>query len=413
MNRIGRMAAIAAALLGIGSAVAAEPIKIGASMAMTGSVAGIGKQILVALQIWRDDVNAKGGLLGRPVELITYDDQSNASNVPGIYTKLIDIDKVDLLIGPYATNMVAPVIPIIMQANRMTVGILANSANNEFHYPRYFSMNVTGPEPERSYSTGFFELAKAQNPAPQTIALLGADAEFGRNAIEGARKNIKDYGLKVVYDQNYPPTTADFAPIMRAVQAAKPDIVFVAAYPPDSVGVVRAAAEIGLDTKMFGGTLIGLGITNVQVQLGPLMNGMVNSAIFLPAKSLMTPVVAQLAEKYQAAAKGQGIDPLGYSFPPFGYAAGQVLAAAVTATGSLDQDKLSDYLHSHPVATVVGDITFGKDGEWTKSRRLFAQFRHVSPNDVDQFRNTDHMEVVWPPELKTADMVYPYSEAKK
>ncbi|HEX3936350.1 MAG TPA: ABC transporter substrate-binding protein, partial [Xanthobacteraceae bacterium] len=95
-------------LLVAAAARAAEPIKVGLSVALTGGVAPIGKQVLAGLRIWRDDVNAKGGLLGRPVELVYYDDQSNPQNVPGLYTKLIEVDKVDLLIGPYATNMVAP-----------------------------------------------------------------------------------------------------------------------------------------------------------------------------------------------------------------------------------------------------------------------------------------------------------------
>ena len=110
-------------------AKAADPIRIGMSMALTGAVAPIGKQVLTALQIWRDDVNANGGLLGRPVELVFYDDQSNPANVPQLYTKLIDVDKVDLVIGPYATNMVAPAIPIMMQHKMTTIGILANAAN--------------------------------------------------------------------------------------------------------------------------------------------------------------------------------------------------------------------------------------------------------------------------------------------
>ena len=114
--RRGMAAAALAALLlwASGAGAAEEPIKIGCSMALTGGVAGISKQVLAALQIWTEDVNAKGGLLGRPVKLIFYDDQSNPSNIPPIYTKLIDVDKVDLLIGPYATNMVAPAIPVVM-----------------------------------------------------------------------------------------------------------------------------------------------------------------------------------------------------------------------------------------------------------------------------------------------------------
>jgi branched-chain amino acid transport system substrate-binding protein len=403
-------AALAASLA---SAGAAEPIKIGCSMARTGGVAGIGKQIDIALEIWRDQINKAGGLLGRPVVLDCYDDQSSPSNVPGIYAKLIDIDKVDLLIGPYATNMVAPVIPIIMQKNMMTVGILANAANHEFHYPGYFSMNATGPDPEGSYSTGFLALADAASPRPKTMALIGADAEYGHNAIEGARKNAKKDGYDIVYDRYYPPTITDCAPIMRAVQATNPDIVFVAAYPPDTVCAVRAAAEVGLKPKMFGGALVGLGITSVKLQLGPLMDGMINNTVFAPAKTLLSPEADALIATYQErAAKEQGVDPLGFVFPPFGYAAGQVLAAAVNGTQSLDPKKLMEYLHTHPVKTVLREITFGPDGEWSESGRLFTQFRHVVPDDVNQFRTTDHEQIIWPPKYKTADMVYPYEAAK-
>jgi len=134
-------------------AKAADPIRIGMSMALTGGVAPIGKQVLTALQIWRDDVNANGGLLGRPVELVFYDDQSNPANVPQLYTKLIDVDKVDLVIGPYATNMVAPAIPVLMQHKMTTIGILANAANSRFHYDQYFSMLPTGPEPQKAFAT--------------------------------------------------------------------------------------------------------------------------------------------------------------------------------------------------------------------------------------------------------------------
>ena len=223
---IGRRAALCAAsflaacLAWPGPAAAADPIKVGCSMALTGGVAAIGKQVLAALEIWKDDVNAKGGLLGRQIDLIYYDDQSNPANVAPIYTKLIDVDKVDLLIGPYATNMVAPAIPIVMQHNMMTIGILANAANSKFHYQRYFSMLTSGPEPQKSFSTGFFDLAMEHKADLKTVALVGADAEFAQNAIEGARDNLKGLPFTVVYDRSYPPQTTDYAPIMRAVQAA-------------------------------------------------------------------------------------------------------------------------------------------------------------------------------------------------
>jgi branched-chain amino acid transport system substrate-binding protein len=393
---------------------AADPIRVGMTMALTGGVAPIGKQVLTALQIWRDDVNAKGGLLGRPVELVFYDDQSNPQNVPGLYTKLIEVDKVDLLIGPYATNMVAPAIPVMMQYHKTTIGILANAANSKFHYDQYFSMLPTGPEPQKAFAYGFFELAAAATPRPKTVAIVAADAEFAQNAADGARQSVKEIGgFDVVLDQKYPPSTTDYTPIMRAVQALNPDIVFVAAYPPDSVGIVRAANEVGLTPKMFGGAFIGLLVTPIKAQLGPLANGIVNNEVFLPAPSLTFPGLKDVLDKYHAAAATQGIDPGGWAFPPLGYAAGQVLAQAVEGTKSLDQAKLADYMRSHTFSTVVGDIKFGKDGEWAKSRVFFTQFQHVTGNAMDQFKDTTHEVIVWPKEYKTGDMIYPYGEAKK
>jgi branched-chain amino acid transport system substrate-binding protein len=395
-------------------AKAADPIRIGMSMALTGGVAPIGKQVLTALQIWRDDVNANGGLLGRPVELVFYDDQSNPANVPQLYTKLIEVDKVDLLIGPYATNMVAPAIPIMMQFKKTTIGILANAANSKFHYNQYFSMLPTGPEPQKAFAYGFFELAAAATPRPKTVAIIAADAEFAQNAADGARQSVKEIGgFEIVLDQKYPPTTTDYSPIMRAVQALNPDIVYVAAYPPDSVGIIRAASEVGLTPKMFGGTFIGLLVSPIKAQLGPLSNGIVNNEVFLPAPSLVFPGTKELLAKYQTAAAAQGLDPVGWAFPPLGYAAGQVLAQAVEGTKSLDHAKIADFMRSHTFKTVVGDIAFGKDGEWAKSRVFFTQFQHVTTNSVDQFRDTTHEVIVWPKEYKSGDMIYPYAEAKK
>jgi branched-chain amino acid transport system substrate-binding protein len=413
-TRIVAALMFAGALSFSSEAGAADPVRVGMSMALTGGVAPIGKQVITALQIWRDDVNAKGGLLGRPIELVFYDDQSNPANVPQIYTKLIDVDKVDLLIGPYATNMVAPAIPVLMQSKKTTIGILANAANSKFHYDQYFSMLPTGPEPQKAFSRGFFELAAAANPRPKTVALVAADAEFAQNAVDGARQNIKDIGgFETVFDKNYPPTTADFTPILRAVQALNPDIVFVAAYPPDSVGIVRAANEIGLTPKLFGGTFIGLLVTPIKMQLGPLMNGIVNNEVFVPAPAFTFPGTLEMLAKYREAAKTQGIDPLGWAFPPLAYAAGQVLAQAVEGTKSLDHRKLADYMRSNSFHTVVGDITFGKDGEWAQSRVVFTQFQHVTGNTLDQFVDTTREVVVWPKEYKSGDLIYPYAKAKQ
>src|SRR6267154_1263995 len=107
----------AVAMLGLTSSVGAQqpPIKIGMSMAQTGGLAGGGKASLLGIEIWRDDINAKGGLLGRQVELVVYDDKSSASETPAIYSKLLDVDKVDILFAPYATVPTAPLMPLVKQ----------------------------------------------------------------------------------------------------------------------------------------------------------------------------------------------------------------------------------------------------------------------------------------------------------
>jgi branched-chain amino acid transport system substrate-binding protein len=393
------------------AAKAAEPLKIGFSMAMTGGVAQNGKQLLLALELWRHDVNAKGGLLGRPVEFIYYDDQSNPSNVPGIYTKLINVDKVDLLLGPYATNMVAAAMPVIMENNKLTIGMMAVSINRHFNYSKYFSMLSLGPDGVRAFSEGFFDLAAAQKPKPRTVAILSADAEFARTSADGARQNADAKGFDIVYDKSYPPATTDFAPTVHALQAANPDVVFVAAYPPDTVGIVRAANEIGLTPKMFGGTMIGLLVTPIKMQLGPIMDGLVIMESYVP--SFDFPGTAEVLKRYRAAAATEKIDPLGYGYVPFGYAAGQVLAQAVEETKSLDPDKLGAYMHSHKFETVVGEIEYGADGEWTHGRTVYTQFQRVAPNDFEQFATGKAQPVLWPPQYKTGEMIFPYADARK
>ena len=216
-------AATTVALAGSASAQSGDPIRIGFGMAFSGPLAANGKQTLLGMKIWEDQINAKGGLLGRPVKLVYYDDQSNPSTVPGIYSKLLDVDKVELVMSGLATNMIAPAMPVVMQKGKVFVSLFGLSVNSEFKYPKYFAMIPTGPTPKPAFTEGFFQVAAAQNPKPETVALAAADAEFSLNSCEGARENAKKYGFRVVYDKTYPPATTDFAPVVRAVQAANPD----------------------------------------------------------------------------------------------------------------------------------------------------------------------------------------------
>ena len=395
------------------SAQSKDPIRIGFGMALTGPLAANGKSALLAMQIWEDDINAKGGLLGRPVKLVYYDDQSNPSTVPGIYTKLLDVDKVELIIGGYATNMLAPAMPVVMQRNKLFIGMLGLAVNSEFDYPKYFAMIPSGPQPKPAFTKGFFDTAMAQDPKPQTVAIVAADAEFSKNASDGARDNAKAAGLKVVYDKTYPPNTTDFTPIVRAIQATNPDLVVICSYPLDSVGMVKAVNEIGLKPKMIGGAMVGLQATVFKTQLGPLLNGFVNYDFWLPAKTMEFPGVMDLMTKYQAKAAGAGVDPLGYYMAPWGYAYVQVLGQAVEAVKSLDDEKLAEHIRKTTFKTVVGDVKFGAKGEWAEPRVLQVQFQNIKGNDVGQFKDISTQVIVTPSQYKAGNAIYPYEKAKQ
>jgi branched-chain amino acid transport system substrate-binding protein len=389
-----------------------EPIKIGFSMAMTGGLAANGKSALLAQKIWEEDINAKGGLLGRPVKLIYYDDQSNPATVPGIYTKLLDVDKVDLVIGPYATAQIAPAMPIVIQRNKLFIGLLGLAVNSEFNYPNYFAMIPSGPDPKPAFTKGFFDTAMAQTPKPTTVAIVAADQEFSRNASDGARENAKKAGLKIVYDKTYPPSTTDFAPIVRAIQATNPDLVVLCSYPPDSVGLVRSINEIGFKPKMIGGAMVGPQATALKTQLGAALNGFVNYDFWLPVPKMMFPGVEELIKKYQARAQAEGVDLLGYYMAPWGYAQLQVLAQAIEATKGLEDKKLADYIRANSFKTVLGDVRFGKNGEWAESRVLQIQFHDVKGNDVEQFRTMGTQTLLTPELYNSGKAVFPFEKAR-
>ncbi len=406
----GKLAAGAAVGIAAPAIAQNKPLTIGFSMNLTGPLAPNGKAALLASQIWEEDINAKGGLLGRPVKLIYYDDQSNPSTVPGLYTKLLDVDKVDIIASSYATNMVAPAMPIVMQHERTFFALLGLAVNSEFHYKRYFSMTPTGgPRPKESFAEGFFEVAATQHPKPTTVAMCGADAEFPRNAMDGARQVIKRLGLKLVYDKTYPPNTADYTPVVRAIAATNPDIFLACSYPADTVGLIRASHEVGFKPKIYGGGMVGLQATAIKTQLGPLLNGVVVYDFWLPWAGFASDAGREFVKKYQTKSQAAGVDILGYYLPPFAYARLEVIAQAVTATGGTNDDKLAEYCSKTPFKTIVGDVSFNDQGEWATAQVMAVQFQGVKGNDVAQFTKPETEVILWPTKYKTGNIIYPYN----
>jgi branched-chain amino acid transport system substrate-binding protein len=402
--------AVAAALF-TPIAAAQKPIRIGLGIAHTGPLAGGGKAALLALQIWRDDVNAKGGLLGRQVELIAYDDQSNASTTPGIYTKLLEVDKVDLLIAPYGTVPTAPIMPLVKQRGLLLMGNFSFQANHSVRHDRWF--NNAPWNDAASWSDGFFKLGKSVGA--KTVAFLVADQEFAQSLASGAKEIAKSIGLITVYEQNYPPATVDFSSMIRAIRAAKPDMVFVMSYPNDSVAIVRAVNEIGVgdSVKLFGGGMVGLQFTNIMESLGSKLNGIVNYHVYVPEKTMEFPGMKDFLARYAQRAAQEKVDLLGYYLPPFNYAIGQMLQQAVTATKSLDHKVLADYLRNNQMNTIVGPIRYGKDGEWATPRIVMVQFRGIVDKNVDQFRQPGKQVILEPAQFQTGKLIAPFEKARQ
>jgi branched-chain amino acid transport system substrate-binding protein len=411
-GRVSKSSLAGLVLLALGSFAplqAQEPIKIGFGVSLTGGLASSGKAHLLSKQIWLEEINAQGGLLGRPVKLVYFDDQTNAANVPGIYSKLMDVDKVDLVMG-HATNLIVAAMPHIMARKKMVMVLLALGSNAEFKYPRYFQSAPFGPDSKGVLSKAFFEVARSIEPAPKTVALVGADAEFSNNVLIGARENAKKFGLQIVYDKSYPPATVDYSPIVRAIQATNPDVVLLASYPPDSVGMVRAATEIGLKAQLFGGAMVGMQYASLIGQLSEKLNRVVNYHFFVPSPKMNFPGIEEFLKKYQARAKDSGVDPLGFYQPPFAYAAMQILEQAIRATKTLDDEKLADHIHKTTFKTIVGDVRFNELGEWANARAIMVQFQNVQGSGLEQYLTGRKQVIVYPNELKDGELQYPFAK---
>jgi len=402
-------AAVTAALPGRRAfAQGSGPVKIGMSMPQTGSLGAGGQAALLALRMWVEDVNQKGGLLGRKVDFIVYDDQTNPANTPGIYTRLLDVDKVDLLIAPYGTVPTAPIMPLVKQRDLLLMGNFSFQVNHKVEHDKWF--NNSPWNDASSWSDGFFKAG--QKAGAKSVAILAADQEFAQNLANGARELAKKSGIKPVYDQNYPPSTTDFSSLVRAIRAAKPEMVFVMSYPNDSVAIVRAVNEIGVGSQVqiFGGGMVGLQFTPNMVNLGSQLNGILNYNSYVPG--MKYPGVEDFLSRYAKRAAEAKVDPLGFYLPPFNYAIGQILEQASAATKTLDQKKLAAWLHANEVKTIVGPIRWDKNGEWANPRVVQAQFRGVADNNLDQWRKPGKQVVVYPEEHKTGDVATPFEKAR-
>jgi branched-chain amino acid transport system substrate-binding protein len=393
--------------------MSAQPIRIGYCLSLTGPLASNGKTARLAHQIWEDDVNRKGGLLGRRVEMVCIDDETNPKLVPDIYKRLLDDEKVDLVIGGYGDNSISPAMPLIIERNRYLIALMALAVNASFNYENYFVMIPTGPQPAEALTEGFFSLAANQSPKPQTMAILAADAPFSKSPVQGAKAHADKHGFRVVSDVRYPLSSADFAALISSLKPINPDILFFCSYLNDSAGLLRALNEVGLEPKIVGGAMIGPQNGSIKVQLGPLLNGIVNYEYWLPVSKMMYPGIAEMMAQYQSLARDAGADPLGYYVAPQAYAQMQVVEQAIAGTASLDDARLAQFTRDSSFKTVLGDVKFGQGGSWSEARVLQVQYQDIQSGDLSNFKDARTQAVVWPSSLVSRALIYPYAKAKR
>ena len=415
MGRSRREVLRASATLALGASIPGarllaqpRPVKIGLGIAQSGPLAASGKAALVALQMWVEDANARGGLLGRSVELIAYDDQGSAAVTPALYAKLLDVDRVDLLIAPYGTVPTAPLMGMVKSRGKLLMGNFSFQVNHVVQHEMWF--NNAPWSDASSFSSGFFRIGQAQGAS--SIAFLAADNEFGQSLANGAREFAQQSRLKILYDQNYPPGTSDFSALVRAIRAVRPDMVYVMSYPAESVQIVRAVGEIGVgpSVRLFGGGMVGLQYTSIMESLGSALNGIVNYNTYVPGMDYAG--IEQFFSRYSKRAIEGKVDPLGFYLPPFEYAIGQMLEQAVAATRSLEDRAIADYLKANELKTIVGPIRYGRDGEWTQPRVITTQFQGVKDRNLEQFRKPGVQAILFPEDLKNGQLKAPFERAR-
>jgi branched-chain amino acid transport system substrate-binding protein len=371
---------------GQGGQASGEPIVIGASLPLTGDFAQPGGAAKRGYEVWLEMVNARGGILGRPVKLNILDDASSQDTVVSDYNRLITRDKVDLLLGTFSSLLNLPA-SAVAERNRMLYVEPAGGApalfERKFHY-LFFAQQATAPHQADVFVDWVKSLPADQRP--KTAAYPTQDDPFTRPVIETMRKALESAGVKTVYSTVYPPDTANFDTIANTIKARNPDLLAQGAVFEDGVGLVRSVIKVGYSPKLLFQTSApsnsdqyakGVGEANTE--------GVFYTVSWSPEAKY--PLNQEFVQKYREKFKQVPEEDAADAF-----AAAQVLQAAAEAVGKIDQDKMADWLHANQVDTILGPLRWDATGA-PQSDFLLAQWQH------------GESKIVLPKEVATTDNV--------
>ncbi len=336
------VAPYAASVAPAGAQATGTPITIGASLSLTGIFADGGKYSLEGYQLWIKAANAKGGLLGRPVALKFYDDQSEPATGVRLYERLINEDKVDIIMGPYGTAITAPAANV---AERYKMPMICPETADVAMFRRGFKYIFQGLGPVQTYLYGVLQIAKDRGL--RTLALIGPDTAFAHSLVDAVPEIARGFGQSIVYTEFYPARASDFASVIEKVKGANPDVLLAMAFPNDSIGVLRQLKQSNYAPKIVY-EAVGASDPRYVESAGKDVNGVFSVTAWDP--DAKTAANAAFKSAYRAEFKR---DPDYHSASNF--SALEVLAAALKRAGSLDREKLRDALGAVHVRTLIGD----------------------------------------------------------
>ena len=360
---------------------AANPIKIGTTQALTGHYEEFGTEQLRGLQMWVADVNARGSLLGRPVELVHYDDASRSAEAEAGVTKLVEQDKVDFLVGPYSSALT---LRASARAEELNVPMIASAASADEIWERGFR-NIFGLDtPASNYLDG---LQAARDAGAESIAMVYARTPFAEDVAIGIRQKAAAGGLRVALDEGYPPEQLDFTAVASRLAEIDADVVLGITYLDDSIAMVKAIRAAGVKPKMLAFT-VGPALRDFGDRLGADAEGVVGIVQWL--RSVPLPGAEDFAYRYR---KRYDHNPGVHA--AIGYSAGQVIEAAVRLAGTTDRDAVREQLRTMYFRSLLGLYNTDDTGRQVGKTNFLLQWQD------------DKRRLVAPAILAEKELIYP------
>jgi len=375
--------ALVAALAGGSLPAAAQgPIRIGASLSLTGTYAKLGKNQHEGYQLCIKELNAKGGLLGRKLDLVVYDDQSLPPTAVRLYEKLITEDKVDAVMGPYSSPVSEAAANVTEKYKKVMVAPLAATTSIFKKGRKYIFMVIS---PAEGYLEGLVDMAAKRGL--KTVAVVNEDTLFSKAAASGAVELAKKKGLQVVFTEAYPKGNTDFSALLTKLRAANADVVAAATYFDDAVALTRQMKELNVNPKMYGVTVGG--------DLPEFYDTLKQNAEYIYGATqwehtLPYPGNQEFFDTYK---KEFGHEPSYHSAA--GYAGCLIYAEGVRRAGSLDADKVREALLKLELKTAFGEYKVDQDGFQTAHKMVTFQWQG------------EKKVTVWPDDLAQAKARFP------